>query len=612
MGERVKQNMKYSLVRKPGAGKLHARFDERDVKTEHGEASEAPATERAGNRYAEPITTASHLDSTTGTGTLTDITTLSSPSTVTSTDSGVVTEGTSDIVSSGTPSSSMYETSSDNQSVSETGTLTSTQTGTQNETNSSDQSSASLTTTSTLTDRSNTNSGGSATQTQTDAETLGSGGTVSGGSAATSLWSSGSDSYSLYETGNETYSSSANQAQGVTEAYSLNDGYTGTGVSTLTTTSTATLSSTQTATTTLGSNAVITGGSSTSSLCETGSDSLTSGGSGTKVRQFVFATDASGSSTYTTTYSSLDDGADTSTETTSEVQSFGTNGAISSGQNLDTLTSFGTGTLTYSENGNQTISWGSTDSNTGSYSDTETTSESSSLSDYTSISVGSNGTIAGGTVTSLTTQTMSDSQSSYENGTEYAADPEGGPAFYGAITQSSITTAYTSTVNQGGESLGTNGAISGGANSFTFIQNDYDSQSETFAALIRAGWPDQHGLDVRGHARHRDLRAGRIDQRRLGLVLPGFRRPMTTTPSTRAATTGPWARLPTISPLSWTRFATASATPGPTSSAPATQFWEAAIRTRRWRSARFPRGLSILALRRRPYSRRATARTHSC
>ena len=28
------------------------------------EASEAPATERAGNRYAEPITTASHLDST--------------------------------------------------------------------------------------------------------------------------------------------------------------------------------------------------------------------------------------------------------------------------------------------------------------------------------------------------------------------------------------------------------------------------------------------------------------------------------------------------------------------------------------------------------------------
>ena len=47
-----------SLVRKPGAGKPHARFDERDVETEHGEASEAPATERAGNRYAKPKTTA--------------------------------------------------------------------------------------------------------------------------------------------------------------------------------------------------------------------------------------------------------------------------------------------------------------------------------------------------------------------------------------------------------------------------------------------------------------------------------------------------------------------------------------------------------------------------
>ena len=33
-------------------------------KRSHGEASEAPATERAGNRYAEPKTTAPHLDST--------------------------------------------------------------------------------------------------------------------------------------------------------------------------------------------------------------------------------------------------------------------------------------------------------------------------------------------------------------------------------------------------------------------------------------------------------------------------------------------------------------------------------------------------------------------
>jgi hypothetical protein len=66
VGEGVKQNMQYNLVRKQGAVEPPARFDERDVKTDRGEASEAPATERAGNRYAEPIDTASHLDSTRG------------------------------------------------------------------------------------------------------------------------------------------------------------------------------------------------------------------------------------------------------------------------------------------------------------------------------------------------------------------------------------------------------------------------------------------------------------------------------------------------------------------------------------------------------------------
>jgi hypothetical protein len=38
------------LVRKPDAGNPHVRFDEREVETEYGEASEAPATERVGNR----------------------------------------------------------------------------------------------------------------------------------------------------------------------------------------------------------------------------------------------------------------------------------------------------------------------------------------------------------------------------------------------------------------------------------------------------------------------------------------------------------------------------------------------------------------------------------
>jgi hypothetical protein len=39
-----------SLFREPDAGDPHVRFDERDVETEQGLASEAPADERAGNR----------------------------------------------------------------------------------------------------------------------------------------------------------------------------------------------------------------------------------------------------------------------------------------------------------------------------------------------------------------------------------------------------------------------------------------------------------------------------------------------------------------------------------------------------------------------------------
>jgi hypothetical protein len=39
-----------SLLREPDAANPHVRFDERDVETEHGPATEAPADERAGNR----------------------------------------------------------------------------------------------------------------------------------------------------------------------------------------------------------------------------------------------------------------------------------------------------------------------------------------------------------------------------------------------------------------------------------------------------------------------------------------------------------------------------------------------------------------------------------
>ena len=42
----------------------HVRFDERDLETEHGRASEAPAHERAGQRIGTTYTTAPGLDST--------------------------------------------------------------------------------------------------------------------------------------------------------------------------------------------------------------------------------------------------------------------------------------------------------------------------------------------------------------------------------------------------------------------------------------------------------------------------------------------------------------------------------------------------------------------
>jgi len=46
----VTQNNDVSLFREPDAVTPPVRFDERDVETEHGPASEAPADERAGNR----------------------------------------------------------------------------------------------------------------------------------------------------------------------------------------------------------------------------------------------------------------------------------------------------------------------------------------------------------------------------------------------------------------------------------------------------------------------------------------------------------------------------------------------------------------------------------
>jgi hypothetical protein len=70
---------------------------------------------------------------------------------------------------------------------------------------------------------------------------------------------------------------------------------------------------------------------STSSIIRRQSScSSTGNGSGSNARQFGFSGDATGWSSFTTTYSSLDGNSDTYTETTSDTQLLGTNGLISS------------------------------------------------------------------------------------------------------------------------------------------------------------------------------------------------------------------------------------------------------------------------------------------
>ena len=75
----------------------------------------------------------------------------------------------------------------------------------------------------------------------------------------------------------------------------------------------------------------------------------------------------------------------------------------------------------------------------------------------------------------MTTQVYSDSQSFSEYGAENVPDPEGGPPFSGELTQTSVTTSYAYSVNRGTETLGALGTISGGGNSFSFNQSDYNS-----------------------------------------------------------------------------------------------------------------------------------------
>ena len=76
----------------------------------------------------------------------------------------------------------------------------------------------------------------------------------------------------------------------------------------------------------------------------------------------------------------------------------------------------------------------------------------------------------------MTTQVYTDSQSFSEYGAENVPDPKGSAARSAAnLTQTSVTTSYAYSVNRGTETLGALGTISGGGNSFSFNQSDYNS-----------------------------------------------------------------------------------------------------------------------------------------
>jgi hypothetical protein len=93
--------------------------------------------------------------------------------------------------------------------------------------------------------------------------------------------------------------------------------------------------------------------------------------------------------------------------------------------------------------------------------------------------VGSNGAVTAGIEWYSSAAFNSDSQSSYLTGTQVVDDPEGRPAYTATFSQSSIVTTSLSSTDNRTLTLGAAGAVLGGVDSFTFIQNNSDSHSLT-------------------------------------------------------------------------------------------------------------------------------------
>ncbi len=140
------------------------------------------------------------------------------------------------------------------------------------------------------------------------------------------------------------------------------------------------------------------------------------------------------------------------------------------------MTDVGTQTSTYNESGSRTVHDGSNYED-GAYNNTESDTFSNSRFESTSLGIGSNGNIVGGTDTYIYSSFGSHSQSETQTGSQVLADPEGGPSYTAAFESLSIVTTSLSSYTNGTLTLGALADVRGGSDTFTFLQANTDSHS---------------------------------------------------------------------------------------------------------------------------------------
>ena len=416
------------------------------------------------------------LDQTTLTGTITDFMNSTYPSTVSQSGGSTLTMGTSAVVTAGTASTTLYETGSPLTTDVGTGTLTTTETSTLGDSDYGQNDAGTTSTTAVLTDLSTFTLGGLSTLTETETLVLGANATVVSGLQVSFTSPNPWDYFTLYRIANETYQADGNLSDSDSDNMDSSSSYSISAPTTSTITSYDAQATSSVVTLDLGSNASITYGYSSATLYETGNDSTVGSSSGNNVRQFSDTGPVGLSSTYTTTFSSANTITDYFTDTLTNVAALTTSGLIVSGCSISSLTDVGTQTSTYNETGSRTVYDGS-NYEEGAYNNTESDTLSNSRFESTSLGLGSNGNIVGGTDTYIYSSFGSHSQSESQTGSQVLADPEGGPSYTAGFESLSIVTTSLSRYTNGTLTLGAMADVTGGSDTFTFLQANIDSHS---------------------------------------------------------------------------------------------------------------------------------------